>query len=470
MATLLKHLLFLFCIVFMHSINAKTILRIPLNSTSISLDPRHMQDISSLLVSRQISCQLIRNHGGIYTLEAAKSIKYISPLKILVELNSNRKFTDGSPLTAKDVVASFNYIKNSRDVLRNIFTWIDSVTALNDKKILFTLKKPIPQFLTVLSMPNYAIHKKEFLERVNKNNSLWKNPIGCGGYKITETNSQLVYLTPTEQGLPIKFFLDSNNQISSTEMGQYDIVNLTVVGNSSELNKFSILQLFDPSQIYIGLNATLSPWENKVSRCIFLARLNEADLLKSYDSAAKHSNDFIPQGTLGYDIAASYFEKNKKKYSPFSPPKVKQFCLAYLIGSVPKKYRVEYLNMLKNLYPNVRMEPITVAKQFGLQFRKKRCDAIIFSLKSNYLDAYEYLDIFDNNDANFSNIRDKNLIRQITNSQNISNPQQRANKYRKIIKNIENLCFIKPLLTIPLRTIYIRRTLKTPDIGLGPLT
>lgn len=93
----------------------------------------------------------------------------------------------------------------------------------------------------------------------------------------------------------------------------------------------------------------------------------------------------------------------------------------------------------------------------------------MFALKSNYLDGYEFIDIFSNSDANFSSIHDERLTNKIKNSQYIADTHARSKEYRKIIREIENFCVIRPLLTIPMRTIYIRKTLSAPGIGLGPL-
>ena len=164
---------------------AERVLNIPLHAAKVSLDPTGVQDRSTLWVSRQINCQLVRNQGGTLKPDLATTIKYLTPLKIAIGLNRRLHFQDGSSVTAKDVVASFNYLKHSRHVLINIFLWVKSIQAVGDSEVVFTLKKPIPQFLKVLSSPNYAIFKSSFIEKAKKekvlldNNLLkptWENP------------------------------------------------------------------------------------------------------------------------------------------------------------------------------------------------------------------------------------------------------------------------------------------------------
>jgi len=468
MAKVLNFLLLVLTIGLMQDTSAADFLKIPLNSKSVSLDPRHLQDISSLLVSRQINCQLIRNNGGIYHLEAAKSIKYITPLKIQITIDNTRKFSDGSFIKAEDVVASFNYTRNSRAALRNIFQWISRIDVLNNNTIILILKKPVPQILTVLAAPNYAIFKKSFLEKAAMKASAWQNPVSCGGYKILEFVGDHIKLSPMKFGLPIVFYLNNANEVRAEDIDQYDIVSLKLIGVSQSTKNFNVINLFDPSQIYIGLNSLKAPWVNQLNRCNFLSKINPEKILKTYGSSAQLANDFLPNGALGYDPHADFMKKVILENKGNSVTKKTTFCLAYLVGSVPEKLRHGYLSAIKSIYSNVRVFLIPSAKQFAETFRGNDCDALIFSLKSNYFDGYEYLNAFVDKDGNVSGYRDMALSERINNSQNIIDPMLRAKEYRQIINKVESLCLVRPLLTVSNRTVYIRKSLKAPGLGNGP--
>src|SRR3990167_4476995 len=71
-------------------------LRVTLQSSMISLDPGGIQDSQSWVVSRQVNCQLVRSQGAIFVLDAAESIKYITPLKIVLKISNKAKFHDRS--------------------------------------------------------------------------------------------------------------------------------------------------------------------------------------------------------------------------------------------------------------------------------------------------------------------------------------------------------------------------------------
>ena len=72
--------------------NSEQVIRIPLHANKISLDPSTVQDFSSLWISRQINCQLVRIDNGILTMEAAKSIRYLSPTSIEIQLKPDIQF------------------------------------------------------------------------------------------------------------------------------------------------------------------------------------------------------------------------------------------------------------------------------------------------------------------------------------------------------------------------------------------
>ncbi|HTM64517.1 MAG TPA: ABC transporter substrate-binding protein, partial [Gammaproteobacteria bacterium] len=339
MAKILKILLLWSCIISLAAAeDSPKVLNIPLHAARISLDPNGIQDVSSLFVSRQVNCQLVREQGAAYTLEAAESIKYTSPLEVIIKINKNALFHDGSPITANDVIASFNDIKESRSTLRNIFNWVSEMTAVDSRTVKVKLDKPVPQFLKVLAAPNYGIFKASFLHKARSNNKLWKKPLGCGKYFITDHTNSIIKLSPVNEGYQINFHLTQSNQLTPTEAEQYDITDLQIIGNTAYLKDHSIVETYDPTQIYIGLNSNKAPWYNKAARCSFLSKLDTRAIKNKYGSFAKAANDYFPQGVLGYDIKNKYMSKIID-HNHQQPPTQPSFCVAFLTLSIPEKYR-----------------------------------------------------------------------------------------------------------------------------------
>lgn len=445
-------------------------LRVTLQSSVIVLDPGGVQDSQSQFVSRQVNCQLVRNQGSTFVLDAAESIKYITPLQIVLKLKNQARFHDGTLIKAEDVLASLEYIKDSRNIFKNMFIWIKSIEIKDQSTIIFYFEKHVPQFLKVLSSKNFAIFKKSFLEDAKKDKNLWKAPLGCGGYKVAKFDDEKIELMPISHGLPITFYLIKANQIDVSEVSKYDIITLNVVGSSDELKDFDLLEMFDPIQYFVGLNTKSNKWKNKEDRCNFLSQLDLKDLLASYGKNAIEADDLLPKGTLGYRANNSCYHltagSDSKAITPIRDKQTEPFCLAYLTVSIQEQNKNKFVDMFKSQFPNIVMKPIENVKKFGKSFVETKCDALVFALRTTYFDGYEFLTIFEDNDANFTGSENKKLDEHILKSQLISNPNERAKEYQKITKEIEELCIVRPLLTLPNRRVYVRKNLKTPEIGL----
>lgn len=445
-------------------------IRVTLQSSAITLDPGGIQDTQSILVSRQINCQLFRSEGATFVFDAAESAKYVSPLRLVLKLNKNAKFHDGTLVTAEDVLASLNYIKSSRSVFTNLFQWIKRIELTDKSTIVFVLKKPAPQFLKVLSSTNYSIYKHDFLNKAKINKAMWRFPEGCGGYRVSGYGDHTINLMPISNGLPIEFVLKTKNQLTGDEAAQFDIVTLNVLGQEGAPDGFTAVNMFDPTQYYIGLNARSSAWHSKAERCQFLSSLDVGKLVSKYGSPSIVSDDLIPRDTLGYSKNAKYKQRideiARQTQVQGAKSKPHRFCLSYLTVSVQEKHKNEYIDMVNKVVPISEIRPISNVSHFGQKFVNSGCDAIFFGLGSNYFDGYEFLTVYEDNDANFTGIKDAWLSEQIKKSQMVGDADQRAKIYREIIHKIADLCVVMPLFTLPEKSIYVKNNIIAPGIGL----
>ena len=99
------------------------------------------------------------------------------------------KFHDGSPLTAQDVAASWQAIVHSKpggqlSARAPYFIMVDTVTAPDDKTVVFKLKFATSAFLPALGDPFAYIYKKEILDREPR----WyeRNVMGSGPFRFVE--------------------------------------------------------------------------------------------------------------------------------------------------------------------------------------------------------------------------------------------------------------------------------------------
>lgn len=98
------------------------------------------------------------------------------------------KFTDGTPVTADDVVFSFNKAKNSSAVYAYSLKNAVSIQKQSDTTVIFNLSKADPYFANVLDFP---ILKKDSDQLKNSDNRALP-PIGAGRYLFNESYDALV--------------------------------------------------------------------------------------------------------------------------------------------------------------------------------------------------------------------------------------------------------------------------------------
>lgn len=122
--------------------------------------------------------------------------------------------------------------------------------------------------------------------------------------------------------------------------------------------------------------------------------------------------------------------------------------------------------MVNSVVPIAKIQPIKNVSHFGENFVKSGCDAIFFGLGSNYFDGYEFLTVYEDNDANFTGIKDEFLSEQIKKSQMLKDASERSRLYRQIIDRIAGECIVMPLLTVTVKGIYIKDNLIAPGVGL----
>ena len=84
------------------------------------------------------------------------------------KIRTDIKFHDGTPLTAKDVLASFSRIVDPPQGISSArkahFSMVDSLTAPDDQTVVFKLKYPSGAFLPALATPYNFIYSKAKLD------------------------------------------------------------------------------------------------------------------------------------------------------------------------------------------------------------------------------------------------------------------------------------------------------------------
>ncbi len=128
--------------------------------------------------------KLDNEFGAVYTVAKAVTVKG----KTCTVTLKDTSFSDGSSLTATDVVYSFNLAKKSKTGYASKLYNIKDVSASDNKTLKFTLKKHDPYCANILTFP---ILKKGSETKTDSDGVLIA-PIGSGKFKVNSANDGLV--------------------------------------------------------------------------------------------------------------------------------------------------------------------------------------------------------------------------------------------------------------------------------------
>jgi microcin C transport system substrate-binding protein len=108
---------------------------------------------------------------------------------IIYQLNPAARFSDGKPVTAADVVFTFNLIRKEGDPqYKSYYADIRSVEALSSQRVKFTFKNSNNPELQLI-IGQLPILPKHYWEKRNFNTTNLEAPIGSGPYVISHINN-----------------------------------------------------------------------------------------------------------------------------------------------------------------------------------------------------------------------------------------------------------------------------------------
>lgn len=244
--------------------------------------------------------------------------------KYTFNMRKDVKFHDGKPLTAADVVFSFDmYLdKDSINVYKGSLNMIDKVTAKDNYTVVFDLKDPSPLFLDTVGVPIMPKHKFPNGVKDYNNSSFMRNPVGSGPFKFKEwkTAQRIVVVAnkdywngrPYLNEITMKILPDSNVEVVNLLKNQVDFVESIEPKMVAQVSKSKTLQVkkYDTARYdYIGLNTQWSFFTDLKVRQALQYGLNRQAIIDS----VMLKNAAIASGPI-HPLQAEY-NKNIKAYA-----------------------------------------------------------------------------------------------------------------------------------------------------------
>lgn len=290
------------------------VLKVGVQGDPVAIDPHS----TSLTATNHIVEHI---YGRLVTIDATLSPKpdlaeswdiSADGLVYTFKLRQGVKFHNGQPLVAGDVKYSYERVLDPKTKSTSTagLSSIDKIETPDDGTVKITLKKPNAAFLVGLWSPNYAIVKKE---DVDKNGDLTKTANGTGPFKFKDytPNTKLTLeRNPNyyEAGKPyldgIEFVPVPDDTARSTAIrtGTVDFVEYAPAKDIPQLKADKTLVITGDQNTnirYLGFNLTQKdkPWANpKVRQAISLAMDRQAIVDAAFYGLAIPTLTVFPPG------------------------------------------------------------------------------------------------------------------------------------------------------------------------------
>jgi peptide/nickel transport system substrate-binding protein len=161
---------------------SQTVLRAGLDVDAGTMDPRLAIDTSAARMQELIFSGLVRLDANLVPQpDLAVSWEFTSPTTLVFQLREGVTFHDGSPFTAADVVHTFTTLTDPDfgAPRRALYAPIESVQALDDHTVEFTLAHPYAPLLQYLDM---GIVPAAASQRLGED--FGDQPIGTGPFRL----------------------------------------------------------------------------------------------------------------------------------------------------------------------------------------------------------------------------------------------------------------------------------------------
>lgn len=283
-----------------------------------TMDPVQTIDDRSIFTDLQIYDRLVKlsKSGKGVDPELATSWKISrGGREAVFTLRPGVKFSDGSPLTAADVVASINRERNPTSPWSFLISPVTAVTAVGSNKVKFTMSKPFAPLLPALSTFAFSIYSKKQFDKYGK--GLGSHPLGTGAFMLQrwQKGSELDLVRnphywqkgkPYLDKLVFKVVGDDNARVLQLESGAADVID-SVPPNQVQAIKAhgdSVEAVYGSAVDLLVLNTQKSkgPFADRNARCAVAWSLDRNAVARNaYFGLAQPAGSSLPSGTLYYN-------------------------------------------------------------------------------------------------------------------------------------------------------------------------
>lgn len=328
---------------------ADGVIKIARHQDSTTLDPIFTIQNADIWVMNNMNGLLVRvnREGTDVEPDLAEKWKVSDDgLTYTFHLREGLKFSDGSPLTAKDAKFSLERLRDKEgSIMAGMFSVIKSVEAPDDRTVAITLNQPSAPFLAGLAMFSAAILPEKVV--TERGEEFGNNPVGAGAFMLEEwRRGETLKLKKNPNfweadrvkldGLEWVFVPNDNTRILKLQAGEVDAVIFIPFNRVDELKKDANLQVhLDPSsrEDHVLINHAHEPLgDARVRRALYHAIDRQAIVNAVTFGHGKVANSFVPAGAMFYNAGnPDYAYDPEKAKQLLAEAGVKDLDLTFLI-------------------------------------------------------------------------------------------------------------------------------------------
>jgi peptide/nickel transport system substrate-binding protein len=281
-----------------------------------TFDPYNTQDDRSIFTELTVYERLVRLSADGKGVDPELATEWkVSPdgLSADFKLRKGVQFSDGTPLSADDVVFSLTRAIDQKGSWGFLFSPVKSVTKVDDDTVRLQMSEPFAPLLPALSTFAASIYSKANFEKFG--DQAGDHPLGTGAFMLQkwDKGSQVALVRnphywqqgkPYLDGVVFRVVGDDNARVIQLTSGDAQLITDVPANQIQQLTAAGdkIDRVSGTAVGFVTLNEKIKPFDEAATRCALAYALDRAAISKAvyFDSAAP-ARSMLPSSTLYYD-------------------------------------------------------------------------------------------------------------------------------------------------------------------------
>lgn len=259
----------------------------------------------------------------------AETWEQVDPTTYRFTLREGVQFSDGSPLTVEDVVFSFETMRDEGAGQASYLTALDTVRALDDRTVEFSLSEPSRTFLNVVAAEALAVIVSKDWYTSTPPAKRERTALGTGAFELVSWEDQVVLSLrrnehywnapyPYLDGIDFRILPDDQSRLAALRQGTVDAIWLGDQQLAEQVmgEGFQVGQNAQTRNLTLYLDATTGPLANTQFRQAVSLALDRDQLAELAAYGYAQPSLMVPVGdpaSVGPDAQTPMYTHNAER-------------------------------------------------------------------------------------------------------------------------------------------------------------